>query len=118
MFYWCFHFFDTIYACTTMSYGIAPGVVGSLVCFFLPFYARWPVPLVMLFASAHGVRSSAHSFEMYLIGCTIYVLFSVVGLYARSKRSGTGLMQQHPYDLLLFAAGTLVLAVFYGAPLM
>lgn len=118
MSYWLLWFFDSLYGATVMSYGFAPGVVGFLACLRVPSYARWPVPLLMLLTTLGAVRYSAHEFGLYLAGCALFLLLSLLGLYLRARRSKTGLLRQHPYDLLAFAAGTAILSFFYHTPMM
>jgi hypothetical protein len=110
---WLFSFADGVYGATVISYGLVPGLVGMAVCFLLPLYARWIVALLMLLNTAFAVHDGAHFFPQYLLGCAVYVALSALGLYVRARRRQEGFWSQHPYELLVFALGTVILAFFY-----
>lgn len=110
---WLFGFADGVYGSTVVSYGLVPGLVGMAACLLLPLYARWIAALLMLLNTAFAVHDGAHFFPQYLVGCAVYVALSALGLYVKARRRQEGFWSQHPYELLVFALGTVVLAFFY-----
>ena len=120
--FFVFNFFDTIYQGTLLTAGLVPGIVPGVVAFFVnlfaPLWCRWLVTLLMLLTTAQAVTGSAHDYADYLLGCAVYVLLTVAGLYARTRRTSTGILKLHPYDLLVFVIGVVLLSLMYEAPLM
>ena len=116
--FFVFNFFDTIYIGTIMTAGLVPGVVAFFVNLFAPLWSRWLVTLLMLLTTASAVAGSAHYYADYLLGCAVYVLLAVAGLYARTRRTSTGVLKLYPYDLLVFVIGVVVLSLRYEHPLM
>lgn len=124
--YWlprfAFQFFDTIYQGTLLTAGLVPGVVPGVVVFFVnlfaPLWSRWLVTLLMLLTTAHAVAGASHFYAYHLMGCAVYVLLAVAGLYARTRRTSKGFMKLHPYDLPVFVIGVVLLSLMYEPPLM